>query len=275
MLIIHPTGIDTRLLCPASKRYLSRLLVGTTGINPNFISWKQVLKQITHLYPLLLNPFPEGESASSVHEKSKIWNRLFSNGQLKPQLLKSLTEHEKEYNEAELKKNCPYHLKKKSILSLLAFIISVGILCPLFLLIPIATSAITLISALIFATILIISVLTLDIIYPTTLLKTAQNTEPYQQKVEVAQKIKPSATRRGTENNITKIPSWIDKKKSSGERGCKSFVFNNSPPMPTHFFHPTLKKIPQRASNCHKMNPQDVSASNLNQNLCTVLSHLD
>ena len=62
MIIIRPTGIETELLCPASKRYLSRLLVGTTGINPDFIAWKQLLKRATKLYPFLFNPFPEGET---------------------------------------------------------------------------------------------------------------------------------------------------------------------------------------------------------------------
>ena len=38
MIIIRPTGIETELLCPASKRYLSRLLVGTSGINPD-LTW--------------------------------------------------------------------------------------------------------------------------------------------------------------------------------------------------------------------------------------------
>ena len=272
MLIIHPTGIDTRLLCPASKRYLSRLLVGTTGINPNFISWKQVLKQITHLYPLLLNPSPEGESARSVHEKTKTWNRLFSRGRLKPQLLKSLTEHEKAHRDAELKKNHRYNLKKKFTGSLLALVISVGIFGSLFLLMPITTSFI-LISAFIFATVLFTTVLGLDFLYPTIFLKTTANTAACQQRTEITQEINCTAPFSQTENKLIKIVSRPDTKKTPKKHAQKRPLFNNRLKIATHFFHLAHKKRQQQELHCHEM--MRTRASNLNQNLCTILSRLD
>lgn len=43
MPIITEQGIYTAELCENSKKYLSRLLVGKTGINPDFLTWKLLL----------------------------------------------------------------------------------------------------------------------------------------------------------------------------------------------------------------------------------------
>lgn len=43
MSIITEQGIYTAELCENSKKYLSRLLVGKTGINPDFLTWELFL----------------------------------------------------------------------------------------------------------------------------------------------------------------------------------------------------------------------------------------
>lgn len=44
MLIVTNQGIYTAELCENSKKYLSRLLVGKTGINSDFLTWELLLK---------------------------------------------------------------------------------------------------------------------------------------------------------------------------------------------------------------------------------------
>lgn len=277
MLIIHSAGIETRLLCPASKRYLSRLLVGTTRINPDFITWKQLLKPITPLYPFVFNPFSEGETLTSLIEKIKTWNQLLTADQLKPHILKNLTQHEKEHNESKLK-NSLYNRKKKSIVSLGAtLIVGVGFFSLLFLLTPIATSSIILASILASATVLFTSCLFILDFRPKIRLKTAQNTEQCKQETEVAPKVAIVATLSETEHNMTGIPSRPGMKKISKQCAHKNSLFNNRLHAPTHFFHFfhfAHKKTPQPESDDREINSLDIATSHLNHELSAVLARL-
>ncbi|MGB9086813.1 MAG: hypothetical protein WCB98_00365 [Candidatus Aquirickettsiella gammari] len=259
MIIIRPTGIETELLCPASKRYLSRLLVGTTGINPDFIAWKQLLKRATKLYPFLFNPFPEGETLSSLNEKIKIWNQLLTDARLKSYILENLDQHEKEHHISKF--------KKKSIVLLVVLIISVAIFCSLSLLIP-GIMSIILASAFTLASIFFTCSVSLLDFYPTILLKTEQ----CNQKTEVSQELGIAATLTEPENKIIRISSRPDQKKVLSKHTGKNHAFNNRPNTPTHFFHFTDKKIPQRELNCGETSALDRVTSNLNQNLCVVLA---
>ncbi len=252
MIIVHPSGIETRLLSPASKSYLSRLLVGTTGINPDFISWEQLLKLVTNRYPFLLDPFSEGKTAASLSKKIKMWNQLFNTNQLKPHILENLAQYEEKHNVSKF--------KKKSITLLVVLIISVGIFCSLFLLMPGITN-IMLASAFTLATLFFGCSASILDFHPTILIKTEQ----YNQKAEVSQELKIAATLTETENRITKISSKLDQKKTPGKRSGKSAVFNNRLNAPTHFFHSIHKKIPQQEPDYREINSLSITRSHLNQ----------
>lgn len=264
------TGITPRLLCPSNQKYLSRLLVGTTGIDPSFITWEQLSKQITQ-HPFLFNPFPEGETSTSLSEEIKTWRQLLTAGKLIPQFLKKLALHEKEHNESELKKKHLYRLKKKSIALLITLILSTIIFYFLYLLIPIMASTIML-SLFIFITVFFTSVLVLDFIYPTILLKIAQNTDQYQQRAETSQELKIAATSSKTENRTIRISFEPDKKKTPHKHTLKGSAFHNRLTVPTYFFQLTPQQTPQRALEYHETNSREIATSSLNQSLCAILA---
>lgn len=269
MIIINSTGIETALLCPANKRYLSRLLVGTTGINPGFITWKQLLKQVTITYPFLLNPFSEEETSNSLSKKIKKWNQRLIDGKLKSHILKNLDQCEKEHNELELKKNL-YNLKKKSTIApLIILVVSMGIFSPLFLLMPV-TMSIMLIVTFTLATLVFTSIFTLDLFYP-TILQTEQNTGQCKQSTALAQKVKSTLTLSETENRGIRVSSRSDRKKVPLKHTPKSSVFKNKLKTPTLFFHFTHEKTRRQKSNGDDINTLDTATAHLNQNLCAVL----
>jgi hypothetical protein len=274
MIIIHSNGIETKLLSPASKRYLSRLLIGTIGINPDFITWKQLLKPITQLYPFVFNPFSEGETSTSLIENIKKWNRLLTADQLKPHILKSLTQHEKEHNESELK-NSLYHRKKKSIASLGAtLVVGMGLFTLLFLLTPIATSNIILASIFTSAMVFFTGCFFILDFYPAILLKKAQHADQCKQKTDINQEIEIATTLSETENSMTGISSRPDTKKTPSKHLGKSSAFNNCSNISTNFFHFTHKKRHQPKPNCREIKPRNITTSDLEQNLCGVLARL-
>lgn len=73
-------GISTIELCVESKKYLSRLLVGKTGIKPDFLTWDLLLTE-----KLYLDTFVETgeENLEQLIKAKSEWNRLLNENELK------------------------------------------------------------------------------------------------------------------------------------------------------------------------------------------------
>lgn len=109
MPIVTDLGIYTAELCEDSKKYLSRLLVGKTGIDANCITWDLLLTE-----KLTLDAFVETgkENLDQLIESRAEWNRLLKENQLKPTIERKLAEIETHYLPERLKPYAP-EVKKK------------------------------------------------------------------------------------------------------------------------------------------------------------------
>lgn len=92
MPLVNSAGIDTTKLCPESKKYLSRLLINTTGIHADFIPWDLILKE-----KIGLDFYAKGGFE---------WNELLKEAKLKPTIEKKLAQIEYKHQEQEYLK--PY-----------------------------------------------------------------------------------------------------------------------------------------------------------------------
>jgi ankyrin repeat protein len=105
MPIITDRGIDTTALSTDSKKYLSDLLVGKTGINPDFLTWDCLLKE-----------------DKSIESKRVIVNEL---AEIETNYLTACL---KPY-EPEIRKQTDLRHKKRALISL-AIIVAFAIACP-------------------------------------------------------------------------------------------------------------------------------------------------
>ena len=69
MPIVTDLGIHTEELCVDSKRYLSYLLVGKTGINPNFLTWNLLLTEEFNLNASIRAYHQENLSKENIIDK--------------------------------------------------------------------------------------------------------------------------------------------------------------------------------------------------------------
>lgn len=136
MPIVTELGIYTAELCTDSKKYLSRLLVGKTGIDSNCITWDLLLTE-----KLNLDAFIETDKEIHGAELLKArdeWNRLLKENQLKTAIENKLIEIETNYLPERLKAYDPevkkqeedLRLKKRALISI-AIIIGLVIAFPL------------------------------------------------------------------------------------------------------------------------------------------------
>lgn len=101
MLIVSEQGIYTAELCENSKKYLSRLLIGKTGINPVLLTWKLLLTE-----KLRLDHFIEtgDEDLTQLQEARAEWNLALKENKLQSyiqnKLVKIETLHAQEYLKA-------------------------------------------------------------------------------------------------------------------------------------------------------------------------------
>jgi hypothetical protein len=81
MPIITNQGIYTKELCVDSKKYLSHLLIGKFGINPNFLTWD-------HLLTIKFN----------VNDAIEIYQKTLSKEEIENELIKlECQNHQKAY----------------------------------------------------------------------------------------------------------------------------------------------------------------------------------
>lgn len=136
MPIVSELGIYTAELCTDSKKYLSRLLVGKTGIDSNCITWDLLLTEKLNLDAFI-------ETDKEIHEAELLkardeWNRLLKENQLKTVIENKLIEIETNYLPERLKAYDPEVKKqeedlrhKKRALISIAIIIGLAIAFPL------------------------------------------------------------------------------------------------------------------------------------------------
>lgn len=91
MLIVTEQGIYTAELCENSKKYLSRLLIGKTGINPDLLSWDLLLTE-----KIRLDHFIEtgNEDLTQLQEARAEWNRALKENKLQAYIQNKLVEIE-------------------------------------------------------------------------------------------------------------------------------------------------------------------------------------
>ncbi|MEN9450003.1 MAG: hypothetical protein RJA83_617 [Pseudomonadota bacterium] len=108
MPIVTELGIHTAELCPDNKKYLSRLLVGKTGINSSCITWDLLLTE-----KLTLDTFVETgeENLAELMEARAEWNRLLKGNKLKAAIENKLAAIETAYLPERLK---PYDPEVRS-----------------------------------------------------------------------------------------------------------------------------------------------------------------
>lgn len=98
MPIITDQGIFTKELCENSKKYLSRLLIGKTGINPDLLSWNLLLTE-----KFRLDHFIEtgNEDLTQLQEARAEWNLALKEVKLQSHIQDKLIEieslHAKDY----------------------------------------------------------------------------------------------------------------------------------------------------------------------------------
>ncbi|WP_342219541.1 hypothetical protein [Rickettsiella endosymbiont of Miltochrista miniata] len=147
MPIVTELGIVTEELCPDNKKYLSRLLVGKTGIDSSCITWDLLLTE-----QLTLDAFVETgtENLDQLMESRAEWNRLLKENQLKLAIENKLAEIETHYLSERLKPYDPEVRKqqedsrhKKRALVSIAIIIGLAIGFPFAL--PLLAGAATLV----------------------------------------------------------------------------------------------------------------------------------
>lgn len=147
MPIVTDLGIYTAELCEDSKKYLSRLLVGKTGIDANCITWDLLLTE-----KLTLDAFVETgkENLVQLKEARNEWNQLLKENKLKSVIENKLAEIETNYLPARLKPYAPevkkkqedLHHKKRALISI-AIIVGLAIGFPFAL--PLLAGAATLV----------------------------------------------------------------------------------------------------------------------------------
>ena len=147
MPIVTDLGIHTAELCPDNKKYLSRLLVGKTGIDSSCITWDLLLTE-----KLTLDAFVETgeENLAELMEARAEWNRLLKENKLKSLIENKLAEIETHYLSERLKPYDPEVRKqqedsrhKKRALVSIAIIIGLAIGFPFAL--PLLAGAATLV----------------------------------------------------------------------------------------------------------------------------------
>ena len=108
MPMVTELGIHTAELCPDNKKYLSRLLVGKTGINSSCITWDLLLTE-----KLTLDTFVETgeENLAELMEARAEWNRLLKGNKLKAAIENKLAAIETAYLPERLK---PYDPEVRS-----------------------------------------------------------------------------------------------------------------------------------------------------------------
>lgn len=141
MPIVTEVGIVTAELCPDNKKYLSRLLVGKTGIDSSCITWDLLLTE-----QLTLDAFVETgeENLAELMEARAEWNRLLKENKLKAAIENKLAKIETNYLPERLK---PYDPEVKNRQEDLRFkkraLIYIGIIAALTIAFPIALGVTT------------------------------------------------------------------------------------------------------------------------------------
>lgn len=101
MPIVTDQGIYTEELCENSKKYLSCLLIGKTGINPNFLTWELLLTEKFNLRPFFTLPQTQVISKQAIIDKLVAIETQYTEEYLKPydpEIKKQLAELRSERN---------------------------------------------------------------------------------------------------------------------------------------------------------------------------------
>jgi hypothetical protein len=129
MPIVTHQGIYTAKLCTDNKKYLSRLLIGKTGINADFLNWNLLLTE-----KITLDAFIETgkESLAQLKQARAEWNQLLKENKLKSVITNKLAEIETNYLSERLKTYDPELKKQQEAirykkLSLISIAIVIGL----------------------------------------------------------------------------------------------------------------------------------------------------